>query len=535
MRTLVKKLGALLLGLSVATVTFTGFNSVQVQAAENDDVEIITEGLAGYEGFEETEISEDEFQRIMEENGVEALEAEANGAETVEAGEYTVTSFRKASHATARNAAYAVYTTDALYNTMTYEQRQFYDRLYAACETYLTSTANLYSDSYRPGQYFVAPVSIGALGRQEANDIILCFSMSNPQFYFLANSYITTTTTSGTYFMLECFNHFADGNVRAGYTSRVFGSANQIISAANAKASVYDKLRTAEVMLANRVEYGATPNEYKYWDQSCVGALLLNRGVCASYAEAYELICNAMGITTIAVTSVIHEWNQVYINGNWYVVDATWDDYGKTSVGSSYFLKSYSTVMGYSASAREMHTIESEVWRTVRVPSCNADYNQAAQSTASYVAPAAAPTPAPTQVKTNDGSIPMYRLYNPNSGEHFYTANYGETSFLCQCGWNYEGIAWYAPQTGTPVYRLYNANAGDHHYTMNLAEVEMLKKAGWKYEGEAWKSGGNVKMYRGYNPNAKAGSHHYTSNKAEIDMIVKAGWKYEGEAWMAVR
>ena len=79
MRRLVKNLGTLLLGLSVAT--FTGFNSVQVQAAENDDVEIITEELAGYEGFEETEISEDEFQRIMEENGAEALEAEANGAE----------------------------------------------------------------------------------------------------------------------------------------------------------------------------------------------------------------------------------------------------------------------------------------------------------------------------------------------------------------------------------------------------------------------------------------------------------------------
>ena len=83
MRRLVKKLGALLLGLSVATVTFTGFNSVQVQAAENDDVEIITEELASYEGFEKTEISEDEFQRIMEENGAEALEAEVNGAETV--------------------------------------------------------------------------------------------------------------------------------------------------------------------------------------------------------------------------------------------------------------------------------------------------------------------------------------------------------------------------------------------------------------------------------------------------------------------
>ncbi len=244
-------------------------------------------------------------------------------------------------------------------------------------------------------------------------------------------------------------------------------------------------------MLTNRVEYGATPNEYKYWDQSCVGALLLNRGVCASYAEAYELICNAMGITTIAVTSVIHEWNQVYINGNWYVVDATWDDYGKTSVGSNYFLKSYSTVMGYSVSAREMHTIESEVWRTVRVPSCNADYNQAAQSTSSYVAPAPAAKPAPAQVKTDDGSIPMYRLYNPNSGEHLYTGDYSETTYLSKIGWKYEGIAWY--------------------------------------------SGGNVVMYRAYNPNAKVGTHHWTSDWNEMQSISSQGWRLEGAAFRAVR
>ena len=64
----------------------------------------------------------------------------------------------------------------------------------------------------------------------------------------------------------------------------------------------------------------------------------------------------------------------------------------------------------------------------------------------------------------------MYRLYNPNSGEHFYTASVTERDHLDQIGWDDEGIAWYVPtETGDPVYRLYNPYAGDHHYTMDRA------------------------------------------------------------------
>lgn len=138
-------------------------------------------------------------------------------------------------------------------------------------------------------------------------------------------------------------------------------------------------------------------------------------------------------------------------------------------------------------------------------------------------------------VTTTDGSIPMYRLYNPNSGEHFYTANYVETVNVCAVGWNYEGIAWYAPGNGAPVYRLYNPNAGDHHYTLNPAERDYLIAVGWNYEGESWYSGGNTPLYRAYNPNAIAGAHHYTTNAAEINSICAVGWNNEGIGWYGIR
>ncbi|MDD6221329.1 MAG: leucine-rich repeat protein, partial [Lachnospiraceae bacterium] len=92
--------------------------------------------------------------------------------------------------------------------------------------------------------------------------------------------------------------------------------------------------------------------------------------------------------------------------------------------------------------------------------------------------------------KENSGksqeSRSMYRLYNPNSGEHFYTSNQGERDHLVSLGWRYEGVAWNAPLTGAPIFRLYNPNAGDHHYTGSEKERDDLVKLGWKYEGVAW-------------------------------------------------
>ncbi|MGM0337065.1 MucBP domain-containing protein [Enterococcus sp. AZ007] len=131
----------------------------------------------------------------------------------------------------------------------------------------------------------------------------------------------------------------------------------------------------------------------------------------------------------------------------------------------------------------------------------------------------------------------MHRLYNPNSGEHFYTAASGEKNHLVKVGWKYEGIGWTSPENGSAVYRLYNPNAGDHHYTMNVGEKNHLVKVGWKYEGIGWYSDTKkaVPLYRAYNPNAKAGSHNYTVNYAEQQNLLRVGWKNEGIAWYGIK
>ena len=146
--------------------------------------------------------------------------------------------------------------------------------------------------------------------------------------------------------------------------------------------------------------------------------------------------------------------------------------------------------------------------------------------------PDPAPTPEPEPVATNA----MYRLYNPNSGEHFYTSSAEERDMLVGVGWKDEGTGWIAPVSGDAVYRLYNPYAGEHHYTLSAAERDMLVSVGWNDEGIGWYSDTNqsVPLFRVYNPNEYANNHHYTTSAAERDMLLSIGWRDEGVSWHGV-
>ena len=128
----------------------------------------------------------------------------------------------------------------------------------------------------------------------------------------------------------------------------------------------------------------------------------------------------------------------------------------------------------------------------------------------------------------------MYRLYNPNSGEHFYTSDWREVTGLTELGWRYESVGWNAPtDSSTPVYRMYNPVAGEHHYTPDAAERDMLVDAGWNYEGEGWYSDDakGTPLYRDYNPNQFANNHNYTADASEHEHLVSLGWRDEGIGW----
>jgi uncharacterized protein YvpB len=167
--------------------------------------------------------------------------------------------------------------------------------------------------------------------------------------------------------------------------------------------------------------------------------------------------------------------------------------------------------------------------KTVSTSSKSSSVNTTVKATAKS-ATSSSKTSAAT---TKAARISIYRVYNPNSGEHLHTMNINERNYLVKLGWRNEGISMYVDGTGNQLFRLYNPNSGEHFYTLNASERENLKKHGWRYEGVAWRTPTKGQaMYRVFNPNARgAGSHHYTMLLSERNNLIKLGWRNEGIAW----
>ena len=148
--------------------------------------------------------------------------------------------------------------------------------------------------------------------------------------------------------------------------------------------------------------------------------------------------------------------------------------------------------------------------------------------------------PTTPQVKAEENMVAIYRLYNPDNGEHLYTTDTNETSVLYHdYNWGYEGIAWYAPErSATPVYRLYNPVLCNHLYTTDLNEVNVLTTTTeWVKDNNGqpvFYSDGTIPIYRVYNRELQ-GMHHLTTDKNEYDTLPVYGWAQEGTSLYALK
>lgn len=148
--------------------------------------------------------------------------------------------------------------------------------------------------------------------------------------------------------------------------------------------------------------------------------------------------------------------------------------------------------------------------------------------------------PAMTVKAETVDTTPIYRLYNPDNGEHLYTTDANERDVLYSSyGWGYEGIAWYASTSGTPVYRLYNNVLCNHLYTTDLNEIKVLTSmpdTAWTVDNNnqpLFYSDGEVPIYRVYNEGLQ-GMHHLTTDKNEYDTLPTYGWAQEGISLYAI-
>lgn len=149
------------------------------------------------------------------------------------------------------------------------------------------------------------------------------------------------------------------------------------------------------------------------------------------------------------------------------------------------------------------------------------------------IKPEPKPEPVPTiePYPVDDDEVAIYRLYNPNSGEHLLVNNVEEANVCLAAGWVSNGLAFITlKKSSEPVIRM---RAEMHTYVNTLAEFDALWEAGWVPEQTAFYAGGNIPVYRVYNPNN--GDHLFTVNENEKGWLVTVGWINEGVRFYAIR
>lgn len=117
--------------------------------------------------------------------------------------------------------------------------------------------------------------------------------------------------------------------------------------------TLYDKLISIHDYVTSSTTYLSDTDGALYC-YSAYGSLVDGKSVCEGYAEAFKLLCDKNGIDCVLVTGNAatedgfgaHMWNYVLMDdGNWYAVDATWDDAGDLTGRYGYFLIGSSTVV----------------------------------------------------------------------------------------------------------------------------------------------------------------------------------------------
>lgn len=97
----------------------------------------------------------------------------------------------------------------------------------------------------------------------------------------------------------------------------------------NNNLSEVDNIRAIHNYIINNSKYDSlrSDNNIKqYKSDIAYGPLFEGYAICGGYTDLMELFLERLGIKSYKISSDNHIWNAVFLSGNWYHLDLTWDD-----------------------------------------------------------------------------------------------------------------------------------------------------------------------------------------------------------------
>ncbi len=263
------------------------------------------------------------------------------------------------------------------YNQMSASEREFYDALNDKCISFMIGEEDAIEYVYKNTTYYLTGyVSSDSLTIPQMVQVAKIFKYNNPQYYFLSTMIFPKTSENAISFTV--YPRFSSSAARQIAGSKISHEIRTAISNTSLAHTDAERVLAFHNYIIDMVDYESNiPIEDLTYTQSVYSVFGHDdkKTVCAGYSGAFMMLCNAVGIDCICVTSALHQWNKVRINDTWYNIDLTADDLGLDEDKKSrrqylYFCRSNNMVSVIDDT--DYHTIE-EFWTDFVLPECYND------------------------------------------------------------------------------------------------------------------------------------------------------------------
>lgn len=254
--------------------------------------------------------------------------------------------------------------TDSLY-------RYYYNNLNADEQlAYRIVYASFFAE---PDEEFPDKVVIPRLSNEELQEMYVALSYDNPELYFLGNKCSMTSIGSVNYFVPQYLLTRADYDAS---WLQAEAKINTILAGAPS-GSDYDKELYIHDYIVQNCEYSESSDAMVY---TMHGVLVDGSANCEGYSRTAQYLLRQLRIyNRLAVgvaeggtgTAEGHMWNVVKIDGDFYNLDITWDDYAV--VGSVDFPDNSPSHVYFNISTEDIkltHMVDDEaVWSQCKADS----------------------------------------------------------------------------------------------------------------------------------------------------------------------
>lgn len=225
------------------------------------------------------------------------------------------------------------------------EEHDFYQKISQAVTSGQTSLTIKLDEPVRDQQEFIELCRKAVY--QARRDYPESFLSNHTEFVYHYNQ-------NGYYQVTFSFSYL---NLSDAQKQAMFDTVDKIVADARTQTGgdTVEMLRYFQQELCRRTEYdfAAAKSDSDHYPTAyhAYGALMNGKAVCQGYAYAFKLLCDRAQIPCWIVTGTYgsepHAWNYVWLDGNYYLVDVTWDDSNNRSATSASFLAGQNHAQNY--------------------------------------------------------------------------------------------------------------------------------------------------------------------------------------------